>query len=279
MNKGPIATTVSLLLSVMLLMPPLAVSAGRAGAGHMGGVSHASFGGHVRFGGHVGGPRAFGGVHPSHRGFGSHHAFHHHFSHPFFGHRFGPFFPFGAFASPVAFWGWPGSYGWPYFAESAISPAPPDYYAQPAVYPPPMASSPAMAPTGGAPPVYSVNIYNPAPAAAQPAVQPSVYEPPAASMPSAVTLGAQGVVEYDGGRYELRGDGMATPYRWVWIPNPPPGPPGSPAMRAPASGELAPARRGTVYHWVDDEGVVHMTDRWLTVPQRYREQAKQNLGS
>lgn len=33
------------------------------------------------------------------------------------------------------------------------------------------------------------------------------------------------VVLYPHGRYELRGDGVTTPYHWVWIPNPPPPPP------------------------------------------------------
>src|SRR5262245_59025954 len=34
------------------------------------------------------------------------------------------------------------------------------------------------------------------------------------------------------GRYELRGDGVTTPYVWAWIPNPPPPPP--PAAPPPA---------------------------------------------
>ena len=36
------------------------------------------------------------------------------------------------------------------------------------------------------------------------------------------------VVQYPHGRYELRGDGIRTPYQWVWIPNPPPPPPVAP---------------------------------------------------
>lgn len=36
------------------------------------------------------------------------------------------------------------------------------------------------------------------------------------------------VVEYPAGRYELRGDGVSTPYTWVWIPHPPPAPPPPP---------------------------------------------------
>lgn len=272
MINGPILTTVSLLLCTLLVMPPLAISGGfgrgHTGAGHVGAVSHTGFGAHGRFGNHVGGAHGFGSVHSFHHGFGRH-AFHHRF----FSHRF---FPFGAFGSPILVWGWPGAYGWPYYAGSAIYPDPSDFYTGPA-YSPPVAYAPPPAPASTAPRAYSVNIYNPPPVAAPPAARPAVYEPPADPRPSAAPLGSPNVVEYEGGRYELRGDGMTTAYRWVWIPNPPPGPPGSAAMKAPASGELAPARRGTVYHWVDDEGTVHMSDRWLTVPQRYRQQAKQNL--
>jgi hypothetical protein len=288
MNKGPIAVTVSLLLSVMLALPPLAISAGQGhgggGGGRGGAVGHGGGGwgrggamGHGGFGGHAGfgGSRGFAG---GHRGFGPQHFNH---GRPFFNHGFGRFFPFGAFASPVVFWwpssyGWPypyGSYGWPYFAGSALYPN--DYYGGPGGY----AYPPASAPASAAPTVYSVNIYNPAPAAAQPIVQPAVYEPPPVSPGAFAPASPQGVVEYEGGRYELRGDGMTTAYKWVWIPNPPPGPPGASAMRAPAAGDLAPARRGTIYHWVDDQNVLHVTDRWETVPQRYREQAKQNLNS
>src|SRR5262249_13647200 len=90
---------------------------------------------------------------------------------------------------------------------------------------------------------------------------------------------SQGVVEYPGGRYELRGDGMTVAYRWVWIPNPPAGPPGAAPAVGPPTAELAPARRGTIYHWTDIDGVTHVTGRWEMVPQLYRQQAKQNLAS
>ena len=113
----------------------------------------------------------------------------------------------------------------------------------------------------------------------QPMTQPVIYEAKVAPVSTPGSLRPQDVVEHDGGRYELRGDGMAVPYRWVWIRNPPAGPPGSAALRAPASEELAPARRGTIYRWVDDEGVLHVTDRWPAVPHRDREEAKQNLAS
>ena len=82
------------------------------------------------------------------------------------------------------------------------------------------------------------------------------------------------VIEYPTGRYELRGDGVTAPYRWVWIPNPPSAPPAaSPPADAPAS--PAPpasgsARPTTVYRWTDEQGVLHLTDRRDTIPARYR---------
>jgi hypothetical protein len=95
------------------------------------------------------------------------------------------------------------------------------------------------------------------------------------------------VVQYSHGRYELRGDGIATPYRWVWIPNPPPPPPVAPppAAEPPAappssngsngSNGPAPARQSQLYRWTDAAGVIHWTDRLDAVPERYRAQAKQ----
>ena len=42
---------------------------------------------------------------------------------------------------------------------------------------------------------------------------------PAASLPTSVAPGpVEYVVSYPEGRYELRGDGAATPFHWVWIP-------------------------------------------------------------
>jgi len=275
MNKRPIVVTISLLLSVMLALPSLAISAGRGGGGaHGGGMGHAGFGGR---GGSMG-AHGFGG------GFASQHGFGQPFGHgrPFVNHgfgRFGRFFPFGAFAAPVVFWGsygWPyGSYGWPYYSGSALYPDQSAYYDGAAYGPPVTYPAPASAPAT----VLSININGPAPVTPQPAVPPAIYEPPPAPFGSVAPAPSQNVVEYEGGRYELRGDGLTIAYRWVWIPNPPSGPPGATAMRAPASGDLAPARRGTIYHWVDDQGVLHVTDRWQAVPQRYREQAKQNLAS
>jgi hypothetical protein len=74
------------------------------------------------------------------------------------------------------------------------------------------------------------------------------------------------VVRYSDGRFELRGDGIATPYRWVWIPNAPP-PPASTARDTP------------LYGWTDDQGAMHVTDQWEKIPPRYREQAKRNKAS
>jgi len=88
--------------------------------------------------------------------------------------------------------------------------------------------------------------------------------PPAPTTPT--------VVQYPTGRYELRGDGITTPYTWVWIPNPPPGPPpAAPPAGAPAASDSAPPPQpSTLYRWIDEQGVLHLTDNWETVPQRYR---------
>lgn len=83
----------------------------------------------------------------------------------------------------------------------------------------------------------------------------------------------QNVVEYATGRYELRGDGIGTPYQWVWIPNPPPAPPTGPPPpgSAPAS---ASSSHGKLYRWTDAQGVLHITDRLQAVPPEYRSKAK-----
>src|SRR5262245_13335281 len=50
------------------------------------------------------------------------------------------------------------------------------------------------------------------------------------------------VVQPDG-RYELRGDGVGTPYHWVWVPKAaPPGPPVGSTTYGPAEGLPARAR-------------------------------------
>jgi hypothetical protein len=120
-----------------------------------------------------------------------------------------------------------------------------------------------------APPVIS---YPPASYAAPIYYPPAVYsEPSPPPTPS--------VVEYPTGRYELRGDGISTPYTWVWIPNPPPPPaeppPAAPAPAAPPRGRApsddpSPPRHSQLYRWIDPEGVVHLTDRLDAVPRQYR---------
>lgn len=89
------------------------------------------------------------------------------------------------------------------------------------------------------------------------------------------------VIQYPTGRWELRGDGLTIPYRWVWIPNPPAAPPtppppsGEPSAPAPpTSSRPEPPGNTKVYRWTDGQGVLHLTDRLDTVPERYRTQAR-----
>jgi len=89
------------------------------------------------------------------------------------------------------------------------------------------------------------------------------------------------VIQYPTGRWELRGDGLTIPYRWVWIPNPPPAPPSAPppggepvAPAPPASSRPEPPGNARIYRWTDGQGVLHLTDRQESVPERYRAQAR-----
>jgi hypothetical protein len=92
------------------------------------------------------------------------------------------------------------------------------------------------------------------------------------------------VVEYPGGRYELRGDGVTAPYVWVWIPDPPaapppaPTPPPAPPAEAPepSLSPRAPARRTMTYRWTDEGGVTTWTDSLDKVPERFRAQASRS---
>lgn len=127
-----------------------------------------------------------------------------------------------------------------------------------------------------------VVVYTPPPVISYPSAQyaaPTYYPPAVYSTPSPPPTPS--VVEYPTGRYELRGDGVGTPYTWVWIPNPPPAPPAeppppaAPAPAAPPTGPAAsddpsPPRLSQLYRWVDPEGVVHWTDRMDAVPRQYR---------
>jgi hypothetical protein len=119
-----------------------------------------------------------------------------------------------------------------------------------------------------APPVYAPPVYAP-----PPVYYPPVYAPPP---PAYAPPPMQTVIEFPTGRYELRGDGFTTPYRWVWIPNPPVAPPAEPEPEATPKAAPAPpepARRTEFYRWTDDAGVVHLTDRWEKVPEAYRAKA------
>jgi Domain of unknown function (DUF4124) len=122
---------------------------------------------------------------------------------------------------------------------------PPVYYGAPASYPPPVYYAPGYAP-------------------------PVVYSPPTGG-----ALAVPSVIQYAHGRYELRGDGVTTPYTWVWVPNPPPppppaAPPVTPPAGLPGSDSLSPARHIQLYRWTDEQGVVHWTDRADAVPPQYR---------
>jgi len=118
------------------------------------------------------------------------------------------------------------------------------------------APAPAFNPFYDVPPAY----YDTPPVAyAAPPSSPVVAVPPPPPPPE------REAVQYADGRYELRGDGIATPYRWVWIPNAPP---------PPSSG-----RDSRLYGWVDEQGGLHVTDRWETVPEEHRAQAKRNQSS
>ena len=65
----------------------------------------------------------------------------------------------------------------------------------------------------GAPAYYSAPYYS----------SPVVYSsPPVATAPQ--TPAIQREVVYPHGRHVLYGDGVTTPYQWVWVPNPPPAP-------------------------------------------------------
>jgi hypothetical protein len=123
----------------------------------------------------------------------------------------------------------------------------------------------APAPVYSPPPVYA-----PAPAYSPPVAYPAPPLPPPVPR----------VVEYPGGRYELRGDGVTTPYVWVWIPDPPVAPPPPPAPPAeglePSRAPRSPAPRTTAYRWTDDNGVTTWTDSLEKVPPRFRAEASRS---
>jgi hypothetical protein len=139
------------------------------------------------------------------------------------------------------------------------------FYAPAALYEPPVDPSPPV--INVAPVIYvSPTVY----------VSPSVVVPqpaPASLAPAAVL---PSVVEHPTGRYELRGDGGATPYTWVWIPNAPPAPPvaTAPAPEEPRTRSVPPAARSKIYRWTDDDGTTVWTNRVESIPEPQRPGAK-----
>ncbi len=112
---------------------------------------------------------------------------------------------------------------------------------------------------------------------------PSYYPPPSYAPPAAYGSPAlppvPRVVEFSTGRYELRGDGVYSPYQWVWVPNPPAAPPPpAPPTSAPPPPAAEPAPRrpaaqvASIYRWTDEQGVTTWTDSLEKVPARYRGQ-------
>ncbi len=101
----------------------------------------------------------------------------------------------------------------------------------------------------------------------------SYVEPPAP--PGSQSMSR--VILYPHGRYELYGDGVTTPYQWVWIPNAPPPPPPPPPASAPAPAAPAapgpPTSQPQLFRWTDDQGVTTWTDQWDKIPVEDRAQA------
>jgi hypothetical protein len=231
MRQGRIALIVSLALAAAVALTPAVAMAGRSHGGAVAGAVA-----HGRPSGFHQGGFHHGGVRPG-VGFrpvspGPHFVQPRHFGHRPFVRR--PV-PFGFIAAPIVY-APPLVYGSP-FSYDAVSYAPPTY-APPAYDAPPVSYGPDA---GGA----------------------ISLAPPPQPTPA--------VVEFPTGRYELRGDGMATPYAWVWIPNPPVAPP----SQAPSPGDPAPSSQRQLYRWTDEAGVAHWTDRRDAVPQPYRAEAQQ----
>jgi len=156
----------------------------------------------------------------------------------------------------------------PFFPFGVVAAAPAVVYAAPYYYPPAYYSPPYYDP-----PVYSAPMTYSQPASYAPPPTSTVSVAPAPpSAPPAPT-----VVEFPTGRYELRGDGITTPYTWVWIPNPPTSPP-VPAGAGPSTGRV-PTRASQLYRWTDAQGVVYWTDRLDAVPEQYRSKVKSSPAS
>ena len=193
-----------------------------------------------------GGPRQHGGPHQQGgrhfvMGPGPGHVLPPHVSPPRHFHR--PFVHRFPYASPYF-------YGTGYYAPPAFYGSSPGYdYGSSSGYDPPIAYAP--------PPPYA---------------PPPAYGSPPPVPFSTTTLGVAptrpGVIEFPTGRYELRGDGVSTPHVWVWVPNPPESAPEWPPPPGPS--QAPPPRRSQLYRWVDEQGVVHLTDNPESVPPQYR---------
>ncbi|HEY7038454.1 MAG TPA: DUF4124 domain-containing protein [Methylomirabilota bacterium] len=244
-----VAVSLTLLASVALATTPAVAQRGggmgRGGGGTISGSSGGSFvGGRGPGGGAFVAGRGPNGAFIAGRGPGgrSFVAGSRAFPHGRDGFHRHPFFHrgFNSFGTVVV-------YGAPYYWPYYDTPYP--YYDPSLAYTPPVVyGAPYSPPMGG---------------------QLSLTPPPSPPTPS--------VVPFPTGRYELRGDGVTEPYRWVWIPNPPteppsPVPPTSPAP--PSSKDPGPTRHAPLYRWTDEQGTIHYTDRWTAVPDRYRAQTK-----
>src|SRR5262249_51510826 len=247
----PVIASLALVVAPMLLpavAPAQAFRGGRGGGpgmrspiGHMcGPIGRIPIGGGAAFGGGPVGHKPFGP-----HGFASHHRFHHRrFPFGFVGVYAAPWF---AYSAPYPFYdSTPYGYGLPYDPPAYYNP--PAYYDSPAYYDPPAVSAPPRS--------RAVTIAPP----------PAPPPPPRPAQ-----------VQFPTGRYEMMGDGLRVPFRWVWIPNPPSSPPSfaSPGA-APPPGDPPSTRRSELYRWTDEDGVLHMTDRLDSVPQQYRSRLKQS---
>jgi hypothetical protein len=117
-------------------------------------------------------------------------------------------------------------------------------------------------------------------------VEPLVVVPPVSAMAVSPPVAAPPVpmprvVEYPHGRYELRGDGVTTPYVWVWVPNPPPPPAPPPQAPTPPASDRSPtperdaaARATAFYCFTDERGVTIWTDQLQRIPEPYRAAAR-----
>jgi hypothetical protein len=138
-------------------------------------------------------------------------------------------------------------------------------YAPAALYEPPVDMSPPA--VSVSPVIYvSPTVY----------VSPSVVAPQPAPAAAAPATASPSIVEHPTGRYELRGDGVTTPYVWVWIPNPPPAPSAAPLSSPdePRAGPAASATRSRIYRWTDGDGTTFWTNRVESIPEPHRSRAQ-----